>query len=101
MGLGDWISSFRFLIRDRDAKFTGAFDEIFRQRRRDDSKDPAADPDRTRSAKGSSAPCAGRSSAGLLIINKHHLRQVLTEYLLHYSTRPPAPFPRPAHTASS
>ena len=44
MGLADRIGSFRFLIRDRDAKFTGVFDGIFRQRGRDGSKDPAADP---------------------------------------------------------
>jgi len=37
----------------------------------------------------------------LLIINEHHLREVLTEYPLHYNAAPAAPCPRPAHASPS
>ena len=46
MGLGGKIASFRFFIRDRDAKFTSAFDEIFT----DEGMEVARTPPRTRRA---------------------------------------------------
>ena len=39
--------------------------------------------------RGSSALCAGSFLDRLLIVNEHDLRQVLTEYLLHYNEARP------------
>ena len=89
MDLGQRAASVKFLIRDRAGQFTSSFDAVF-------------------TAEGirilASPPQAPRANAiceriigtlrrelldRLLIVNEHHLRQVLTEYLRHYNTARP------------
>ena len=89
MNLGQLTASVKFLVRDRAGQFTSSFDAVF-------------------TAEGirilTSPPQAPRANAicermigtlrrelfdRLLIVNEHHLRRVLTEYLRHYNTARP------------
>jgi hypothetical protein len=54
MDPGEHADRLRFLIRDRDSKFTGADIRIIRT--------PVGHPGRTRSRSGSSGRCAGNAS---------------------------------------
>ena len=89
MGLDQRTTAIKYLIRDRAGQFTGSFDAVFQ-----------ADGIRILT----SPPQAPRANAicermigtlrrevldRLLIVNEHHLRQVLTEYLRHYNTARP------------
>jgi hypothetical protein len=96
MDLGQCVASVKFLLRDRAGQFTGSFDTVFTAA---DIRIRASPPQAPRA----NAICE-RSIGTLrrelfdwsLIVNEHHLRQVLTEYLRHY--KPPG---RTAPSASS
>ena len=74
-----------FLIHDRDAKFSGPFDEVFRNEGvhiiRTPIRSPKANAFAERFVKTVRCECLDY----LLILGERHLRRVLREYLRHYN----------------
>jgi transposase InsO family protein len=77
------------LIRDRAGQFTGSFDTVFTA----EGARILASPPQAPRANAVCEPMIGTLRRELLdqmlIINEHHLRQVVTEYLTHYNTARP------------
>jgi putative transposase len=89
MDLSDRVTTVTFLLRDRDSRFSAAFDAVF-----------AAEGIRILT----SPPQAPRANAicermigtlrrelldRILIVNEHHLRRILATYLYHFNTARP------------
>ena len=86
MNLGARATPVRFLIRDRAGQFTDSFDAVFTAEGIRILVSPPQAPRANASRERNPAPGAfGR----LLIVNEHHLRRVLTEYMVHYNTARP------------
>ena len=89
MDLGDRAEQFRFLIRDRDSKFTAAFDAVFAGADIRIVRTPVRAPRANAIAERFIGTLRRECLDHLLITGPRHLAVVLQEYVAHYNTHRP------------
>ena len=89
MDLGEGAGGFRFLIRDRDSKFTTAFDEVFSGNGTRVIKTPVRSPRANSFAERFVGTLRRECLDHVLILGEGHLRKVLAEYTRHYNGHRP------------
>ena len=79
----------RFLIRDRDSKYSGPFDEVFRNEQIRIVKTPVRAPKANAIAERFVRTVRSECLDWLLILNRRHLEGVLRVYVAHYNHQRP------------
>ena len=87
--VGERAGRFKFLIRDRDSKFTMAFDDVFAGNGTRVIKTPVRSPRANSFAERFVGTLRRECLDHLLILGERHLREVLAEYARHYNGHRP------------
>ena len=87
--LGDCAAAFTLLIRDRDSKFTTAFDAVFASEAIGILRTPVRAPRANAIAERWIASVRRECLDWMLIASERHLRLVLSEYIDHYNSHRP------------
>jgi putative transposase len=96
----DVVERMRFLIHDRDSKFTASFDEVFRSEGIRVVQTPVQAPKANAYAERFVRTVRNECLDWLLIIGRRHLEHVLRIYIQHYNHERPPPRNR-AQSAST
>jgi putative transposase len=89
LGLDLAEQGMRFLIRDRDSKYSGSFDEAFRTAGIRIVKTPVRAPQANAIAERFVRTVRAECLDWLLILNRRHLERVLRVFVGHYNTQRP------------
>jgi putative transposase len=87
--LGGRAGRFRFLIRDRDGKFTAAFDDVFASNGTRVIRTPVRSPQANAFAELFVGTLRRECLDHVLILGERHLREVLAGYARHYNGHRP------------
>jgi putative transposase len=89
MDLGDRVTEFRFLVRDRAGQFTDSFDAALASAGIQTVKIPPRSPRANAYAERFVLTARTEATDRMLIFGERHLRLILAEYQAHYNGRRP------------